>query len=327
MMDVCFYEAFEEEADELRRLLPAGVTALFTDRTVQEFIQESGSDTLPARLISIRTQSRIPTSWATELRGILSRSTGYDHLLAYAADVNPVPALGYLPLYCHRAVAEQAALMWLALMRRLKTQMEQFSHFHRDGLTGMECEGKTLVVVGVGSIGFEVARIARGLGMQVLGVDLHHVHDEINYVSIDVALTQADVLVCSMDLNAANVGFFDSEKWERVKPGAVFINISRGELSPSTQLLAALEKGQLGGVGLDTFNHEPVLATALRSGTLPDDPEAQAAIELSRRPDCICTPHNAFNSKEAVLRKSEHSIQQVIHFLDNGQFLWPVPQN
>jgi Lactate dehydrogenase and related dehydrogenases len=326
MIDVCFYEAFEEEADELRRLLPASVSAMFTDRTVQEFIQESGDETPPARLISIRTQSRIPAQWSSELSGILTRSTGYDHLLAYAASVSVVPAFGYLPLYCHRAVAEQAALLWMALMRRLKSQIEQFSRFHRDGLTGIESEGKTLVVVGVGNIGYEVARIARGLGMQVLGVDLHQNYDDITYVSIDEALPQADVLVCAMDLNSANVGYFDLDKWERIKRGAVFVNISRGELSPSTQLLSALKQGQLGGVGLDTFDHEPVLATALRSGTLPgNDPEAMAAIELSQRPDCICTPHNAFNSREAVLRKSEHSIQQVMHFLDHGRFLWPVP--
>src|SRR5690242_625588 len=106
MPDVYFYEAFAEEADELRHYLPASVSAEYTDLTPQEV----GHREPPARLISIRTQSQVPTAWANSLSGILSRSTGFDHLLAYAAVAGPNVALGNLPLYCHRAVAEQAML-------------------------------------------------------------------------------------------------------------------------------------------------------------------------------------------------------------------------
>ncbi len=67
MPDVYFYEAFQEEADALRGLLPASVSAGYTNAT----IQESGHIAPPARLISIRTQSQIPLAWATELDAIL----------------------------------------------------------------------------------------------------------------------------------------------------------------------------------------------------------------------------------------------------------------
>src|SRR5262245_44793710 len=123
MHDVYFYEAFEEEAAELRRFLPPEISAGYTDQT----IQESGDTAPPARMISIRTQSQIPVSWGTKLDAILSRSTGFDHLLAYAAKVQqPRLSLGYLPLYCHRAVAEQAATMWMVLLRKLPRQLNQF---------------------------------------------------------------------------------------------------------------------------------------------------------------------------------------------------------
>jgi len=321
MTDICFYEAFEEEADELRRLLPPSLSAIYTDHT----IQESGDGMPPCRLISVRTQSQLPVPWASHLDGILSRSTGYDHLLDYASRVEAPPALGYLPLYCHRAVAEHALLLWMALMRRLKLQLSQFSNFHRDGLTGTECQGKTLVVVGVGHIGYEVCRIGRAMEMRILGVDLQQCHEDIEYAELDHALPQADVLVCAMDLNKENRGFFHLETWSRIKRGAIFVNVSRGELSPSSILLEALQKGYLGGVGLDAFDQEPVLARSLRSETSTENPEALAAITLSKRADCLCTPHNAFNSQEAVLRKSEHSVLQLIQFLQNGKFLWPVP--
>jgi D-lactate dehydrogenase len=321
MPDVCFYEAFEEEAAALRRLLPADVSATYTDAT----IQESGHAAPPARFVSIRTQSQLPSDWAPRLDAILSRSTGYDHLADYAAVVESPPALGYLPLYCHRAVAEQAMLLWLALLRRLPRQVEQFRSFHRDGITGRECAGRTLVVVGVGHIGHDVCTIGRALGMRVLGVDVDQRHTDVEYVDIASGLPQADVLVSAMDLNRGNAGYFDAAKWRQIKPGAVFVNVSRGELSPSTALLAALEARQLSGVGLDVYDHEARLAVALRSSTPTADVEVAATLALAERDDCILTPHNAFNTLEAVNRKSEHSVQQILAFRASGKFLWPVP--
>ena len=238
------------------------------------------------------------------------------------------PDLGYLPLYCHRAVAEHALLLWLALLRRLPRQTRQFATFQRDGLTGLECAGKVLVVVGVGHIGGEIAAIGAALGMRVLGVDRSTDRPGIAYVTREEALPQADIIVCAMDLNASNRGYFSTDVIAGTKRGALFINISRGELSPSTVLLAALEAGQLGGVGLDVYDHEAVLAGALRAAPPPAsiaDAEAQAAIALSRRDDVICTPHNAFNSLEAVERKSAHSVQTLLHQRQSGRFLWPAP--
>lgn len=321
MVDVYFYEAFQEEADELRSILPEGILAEYTPAT----IQETGHAAPPAKLISIRTQSQIPLAWAPQLDAILTRSTGYDHLRAYAAATGAPLALGYLPLYCHRAVAEQAMLLWMALLRRLPVQVRQFRTFHRDGITGRECLAKTLVVVGVGNIGHEVCRLGAALDMRVLGVDIEPIRGDVAYVDIDVALPQADVLVCAMDLNASNLGYFNRTRWQQIKPGAVFVNVSRGELSPTTELLAALEAGQLSGVGLDVFDHEAVLATSLRSGTVTSDAEVAATLALAHRDDCILTPHNAFNTAEAVFRKSEHSVEQLVAWHKEGAFLWPVP--
>jgi D-lactate dehydrogenase len=321
MLDVYFYEAFAEEADELRSLLPAHISAGYTDAT----IQEAGHAKPPSRLLSVRTQGVIPLDWAPRIGGILSRSTGFDHLAAYAklAKGHSIE-YGHLPLYCHRAVAEQAMLLWMALLRKLPRQVRQFRAFDRDGLTGPECQGKTLAVVGVGNIGREVAAIGVALGMKALGVDRNPVHSEIDYTPIEQALAAADIVVCAMDLNDSNVGYFDSAKWRQVKRGAVFVNISRGEISPSTALVAALDAGQLSGVGLDVYDHEPVLAVALRTGAATNDAEALAALDLAGRENVICTPHNAFNSTEAVHRKSLHSVQQIEEFLQTGKFLWPA---
>jgi D-lactate dehydrogenase len=321
MPDVFFYEAFKEEADALRALLPTSISAEYSALT----IQECGHATPPARMISARTQSVLPRAWASQLDAILSRSTGYDHLAAYAAEVETPPALGYLPLYCHRAVAEQAMLLWMALLRKLPRQIRQFRDFHRDGLTGLECDGRTLVVVGVGNIGHEIYRIGQALGMRVFGVDRDPRLADVVYLDVKEAFPQADIVVCAMDLNRTSRGCFDDAKWKLVKPGALFVNVSRGELSPSTALLAALQAGRLGGVALDVYDHEAELAVALRSGRPSDDPEVAATLALAQRDDCICTPHNAFNSAEGTQRKSEHSVRQILAFREHGRFLWAVP--
>ena len=324
MRDVFFYEAFEEEADALKRRLPSDLDAGFTWKTIQE-AADAAPPAPPAPLISIRTQSEIPPEWASALKGILSRSTGYDHVRAYVERCGGGVACGYLPLYCHRACAEQAMLLWTALLRKLPRQMRQFSKFQRDGITGRECEHKKLLIVGVGNIGRETARIGNGLGMDVRGVDIVERHGDIAYVSISDGVPWADIIVCAMNLTAENAGYFNRGLLRKAARGAVFVNVSRGELSPSADLLALVEEGRLGGVGLDVYNHESDLAGALRAGRNVDDGEVQAALGLAEHPNVILTPHNAFNTCEAVERKAAQSVQQVEQFLQRGEFLWPVP--
>jgi D-lactate dehydrogenase len=322
--EVFFYEAFAEEEAVLRRLLPAEIRAGFTAKT----IQEAGDTEPPAPVISVRTQSVLPLAWRGSLRAILSRSTGYDHLVRYleAGDAAaPRPAAGYLPLYCNRAVAEQALLLWMALMRRLPLQIERFRTFSRDGLTGRECTGKTLVVVGVGNIGSEVVKIGAGLEMTVLGVDIVQRHDFVDYVAIDAALPRADVVVSAMNLTAENRGYFDTRRLLQMPRGAIFVNVARGELSPSSGLLSAVEDGHLGGVGLDVYDQESALAVALRGGHESDDPEVQATLALARHSNVILTPHNAFNSEEAVERKAQQSVEQLSALRERGAFTWPAP--
>ncbi len=320
-MDIFFFEVFEEEAAALKHYLNPETDAGFTWKTIQEYKEEKP----PASLISIRTQSVIPVSWAENLSGILSRSTGYDHMERYLKTVKKNLPCGYLPLYCSRAVAEQAMLMWMFLLRKMHLQIEKFSVFNRNGLTGIECEHKTLLIVGVGNIGHEVAKIGRGLGMEVLGVDIEEKHSDVIYVSLEEGLSAADIIVCAMNLTPDTVNYFDYQVLKKAKQGVIFINISRGEISPSESLLRLLDENHIGGLGLDVYNEERELVLFLRDGRTGRNIEVNAALTLLKRPDVILTPHNAFNSFEAVDRKANHSVKQINHFLNEGCFLWPVP--
>ncbi len=320
-MDAFFYEAFEEEQQQLKKYMPSVIEAGYDWRSVQE----SAHRTPPARIISVRTQSEIPLQWREDLDALLTRSTGYDHITEYNDRCErPLPA-GYLPLYCHRSVAEQALTLFMALLRRLKNQTDQFDSFQRDGLTGGECQGRTLLVVGVGNIGYEMVSIGQGLGMHVLGVDIEQKHDDVFYVDIEEGLSRADIIVCAMSLNADNYHYFDKARWAKVKQGAIFINVARGEMAPINDMAEALDEGLLSGVGVDVYEREGDLAHALRAGRPKDFPQWQRLKDLKERFNVIFTPHNAFNTLESVQRKSRQSAEQIVSFLEKRQFKWPIP--
>ena len=323
MPDVYFYEAFEEEEHLLKSILPSYLKAGFTGKT----IQEAGDKLPPARIISIRTQSVLPESWSNQVSAILTRSTGYDHLKRYLNDIGAEIPCGYLPLYCNRAVAEQAMLLWMALLRKLSQQTRQFKDFDRDGLTGYETLGKILVVVGVGNIGSEIVRIGQGLGMKVMGVDLVEKYDFVQYSDINKVLPLADIIVCSMNLTTENTHYFNYQRLKQAKKGSIFINIARGEMSPAPDLLKLLREGHLAGVGMDVFNLESELAVFMRSNrkNLPENIEIQAILEMNGLPNVIFTPHNAFNTNEALQRKVKQSIEQISSFYKTGKFLWEIP--
>ena len=317
--DIAFYEAFEEEAQAIRHFLPKTVNAYFTEKTIQD---EAGA--LIAPLISVRTQSLIPQIWAAQLQGIITRSTGYDTILRYRQQTGIKVAAGHLPRYCNRAVAEQAMLLWMALLRKLPRQLEAFSRFQRNGLSGLEAKGRNLVVIGVGCIGYEVVAIGRALGMTAIGVDIRPDKSDVDYLPLDEALRRADVIVCAMNLTADNPGYFSRARWSRVKAGAVFVNISRGELSPFVDLQFALEQGYLSAIALDVFNEESNVAGFLRRAGHTPTTELAAFEQLREDSRVIFTPHNAFNTQEAVTRKASQTIEQLVHWQAHQVFKWPL---
>jgi D-lactate dehydrogenase len=312
-MDAYFYEAFEEEEEALRRHLGPALSFDFTSRT----IQEAGHTAPPARLISIRTQSIVPVEWSQAIDGILSRSTGYDHLKAYQSKIQKPLPLGFLEEYATQAVAEHAVLLMMSLFRKLPRQMKQILQFQRDGLTGQECRGKNLLVVGVGRIGSEIVRIGQGIGMNVCGVDLIQRFDSLRYLEKEDGIAWADAILCAMNLTESNRGYFSYSLLKKSKPGTVFINIARGEHAPTADLIKLAEEHHLGGIGLDVYENEPDVASGLRSGM---NPASSQVLHLLSFTNVLLTPHNAFNAIEAVERKSKFTAEQVDFFLRNKKF-------
>lgn len=324
-----FFEAFDEEEKVLRELLPKNHEYFFTWKT----IQESGEEHSPAPIVSVRTQSLLPNEWGNNIDAVITRSTGYDHVTAYRESTGKRINAAYLPDYAGRAVAEQAMLLWSALLRKLKLQRLSFDTFCRDNMTGSELAGRRITVVGVGRIGAQIVDVALGLRMKVKGVDITPREIRgLEYVDMREGVERAEILVCALPLTRETRGMLKHQLLKNMPAGSIFVNIARGEISPTKDILRLLKEGVLSGVGMDVFEYEKELAAILREGASLEeigDSEAresvEAVLELRNRKDVILTPHNAFNTVESVERKSRQTVDNLLSYLDTGNFLTPVP--
>lgn len=124
----------------------------------------------------------------------------------------------------------------------------------------------TMLIVGVGGIGAETARLAAGFGIRVIGTDARRATAPPGVAelhppeALDALLPRADFVVLTVPHTPATEGFMHRERFRRMKRGAFFINIGRGKTTRLTDLVAALEAGEIAGAGLDVFEQEPLPA-------------------------------------------------------------------
>lgn len=315
-----FYEVFEEEEVMLRPLLPQNVKTGFTWKT----IQEEGHDFPSAKLICIRTQSSVPFTWIDRIDGVLTRSRGFDHLSSFHHKAGRKVVCGHLDDYCSRAVAEHAVMAAMFLLRKIKRQIKSFDSFNRNNLTGRIFKGRKLLVVGVGCIGSEVVDVGRGLKMSVKGVDIDPKFKNVEYTSLKEGLAWAEILVCALPLTQKTIGLLNYDCFKHAQKGLIFVNISRGEISPIEDLNQLLLEGVLGGLSLDVFPQERTFAAFVRDGIGEETAQIKTLKKLKKREDVLFTPHNAFNAQEAVIHKAKQTAEAVTSFLKKKTFPRPI---
>jgi phosphoglycerate dehydrogenase-like enzyme len=165
------------------------------------------------------------------------------------------------------AVAEHCIAMMMALARGIHLHArDQRSHTWEYRPPYAQITGARACVIGVGSIGTEVARRCVGLGMRVSGVDILEMEPpagvDVMYRASDVrrALPEADHVIAVIPGGEANYQLFNRDLFAAMKPGAFFFNGGRGAVVDEAALVEALHSGHLAGAGLDVFNEEPLPA-------------------------------------------------------------------
>jgi D-3-phosphoglycerate dehydrogenase len=253
------------------------------------FAREELPQLLAGYDVAIDDHSYMPTELVArcqELRHIVFLGTGaasymnIDELKARGVSVHTIKGYG------DTAVAEHA----IALIGAAARDIARMDREVRAGIwtpqEGVQLLGKTLGVIGLGGIGREVARIAKGMGLQVIAYNrTPRAKVSVPLVDIDTLLTQSDIVSLNLALNDATRGFLSAERIARMKPGAILVNTARGALVDEAALIAALESGHIRHAGLDVFHAEPLK---------PDHP-------LARLRNVTLTAHAAFRTLEASM--------------------------
>lgn len=257
------------------------------------------------------------------LRLIATRSTGFDHIDLTAAAQRNILVCN-VPAYGEITVAEYTLALLLALMRRLALTWRRCERgdFSRRGLVGHDLHGKTLGVIGTGRIGGRVARLAHAFGMRILAHDPvpdPELARDVTYMELDTLLPQVDALTLHAPYQASTHHLLNETRLRALKPGAVLVNTSRGGLIDSRALARLHAAGHFGGIALDCFAGEEVWLNA--KTPLPDNffsavlTQAFDSFQLQRSGNVILTPHNAFNSAEALERIVSTTLENIAAFL------------
>ncbi|HUX87422.1 MAG TPA: D-2-hydroxyacid dehydrogenase [Chloroflexota bacterium] len=224
---------------------------------------------------------------ATHLRWLQNMGAGVERLLTpelRQSDLIITATKGPMGVL----MAEHVVTLMLALARDLPAffgdqQARRWRRYPSERRPAREMAGRTMLVLGVGAVGREVARMCKlGFQMQVLGYarshqDCPHIDCYVTPDDLPSALGEADVVSLSLPVTPATLRIIDAAALAKFKSGAFLINVARGQLVDQNALIAALQSGQLGGAGLDAFAEEPLP---------PESP-------LWDMPNVIVTPHTS----------------------------------
>jgi len=260
-----------------------------------------------------------------KLKMIATMSTGYDHIDLAECAKRGVTVCN-VPFYGENTVAEHTFALILALSRRiyLSIARTKTGSFELDGLRGFDLKGKTLGLVGTGHISAHVARMAYGFEMNILGYDLMKNPElekdyGLKYVSLAEIFKKSDIISLHLPLNDKTKHIINSKNLNIMKKEAIIINTARGQLIDTNALVKALQEKRIGGAGLDVLEEEMAIKEEkeLLTSNFSSKIDMKTLIEnhiLLKFDNVIITPHNAFNSEEALHRIFDTTIENIQTF-------------
>ena len=257
---------------------------------------------------------------APKLRLVQLLSAGYDRIDIEAARRAGVPV-------CNNgganstAVAEHAILLMLAVSRRLTWQHANVSAGRWRGNNSSELKlfemyGKTLGIVGLGTIGRKVARLARAFGMNVQYYDVTRLSEEhaeqigVRFTLLEELLKSSDIVSLHVPLLAATKHMIGAEQLKTMKPSAFLVNTCRGPVVDEPALTEALSNGTIAGAGLDVFDQEP---------PQPNNP-------ILTLPNVVLTAHFAGPTWDTQFTRFRNAFDNCQRVLRGDKPLWIIPE-
>jgi D-3-phosphoglycerate dehydrogenase len=262
------------------------------------------------RALMVRNQTPVTRSLIDEAQELLvigRAGVGLDNVDYNHAERSGV-VVSFTPDQNAISVAEIAIGMMLSLARFIPAADADTKkgNWDRQRYVGTELYGKTLGIIGAGKIGYLTARRAMAFGMKVLAYDPflspHNIllsDTQAELVDLDQLLSRSDVVSCHLPSTPQTEGLLNRERFMKMKPGAFFINTSRGKVVVEQDLVETLKAGIVGGAALDVREKEPPLIG-----------------ELETLPNVILTPHIAAFTHEAQNRVTAAVCEDVARVLD-----------
>lgn len=274
------------DADEFRRLLPQAEIVMITPY---------------ARL----TADDFPKM--VKCRAVIRYGIGYDNIDVDAAALAGIP-VSIVPGTASEEVASHAFAMGLALARRLPAGDAAIRNQDWAGVIGFDTpvlSSLKVGVVGMGRIGRQVARMYSAVGANVRAYDPFATEGSVEYAGLTEILENSDVVSLHLPLNDETRHLISKDVLDRMRRGAVVVNVSRGGLIDEIALAEALESGHIAGAGIDTFAQEPL--------------DAQHPLRLA--PNTILTPHIAWRSDRSTDALQDGAVERVRLALTGQQLI------
>ena len=262
----------------------------------------------------VRSETKVTAALlaaAKQLKVVARAGVGVDNV-----DVPAATKLGIVvvnsPSGNIQAAAEHTIALLFAMARNIPDACASTKEgkWERSRLVGVEVKGKTLGIIGLGKVGLIVARMARGLGMDVVAADPYAslaVAEAANVrlvASLADLLPTADFLTIHTPMLASTKGMLAHAEIAQMKKGARVLNVARGGILDEAALLDALDSGHLSGAAIDVFTSEP-----------PNKDRESVLGKLIAHPKCVCTPHLGASTIEAQENVSIDVCEQVLQIL------------
>lgn len=283
-----------------------------------------------ADIISVFTTSRVSAKVLEKFKNlklIALRSVGVNHIDLEYCKKNNIAVVNS-PNYGNITVAEFALGLLLDVSRKITDSYNEYKNgkVTPNNLIGTELSGKTIGIVGLGAIGSAFAKIANALDMKILGYDKYEKEElktKYEYVDFERLLKESDFISIHAPLTKENYHMFNEEAFKKMKNTAIIINTGRGELIDSQALYNALISKEIAGAGLDVLEKEETITdfdyivgiNRLDKLTLEQTIINSRLFQLD---NVIITPHTAYNSKEAIQRILNTTMNNISEFLSGN---------
>lgn len=327
MLKIIFFDVEDYESDALKKASEGKYDYKLINSPLND-LTELGEEIVSADVISCFTTSRVTRTILEKfvnLKLIALRSVGFNHIdIDYCKEKNI--AVETTPNYGNKSVAEFAFGLMLDVSRKITSAYNDLTQevVNPHLSMGFELGGKTIGIVGLGAIGAEMARLAYGFDMNILGYDIRENVElekkySVRYTTFDSLLANSDVISLHAPLTKDNYHIFNEESFKKMKPSAVLINTARGELVDSQALYNALSAGAIKGAGLDVLEFEESLSNPdylVDIDRLSNNSLKKTILNtrLLKLENVIITPHMAYDTIEAVTRILNTTIDNINAF-------------